>query len=88
MIRGEGDPQIRVDVWLKIAAITFGLWSLAVPLGVAIVRESVGQLAITQAQTKAQLDALTVDAALLKAHVEDLERRQRMDDDQRHSGNR
>jgi hypothetical protein len=40
--------DVRTDLWLKIAGVTFGLWSLAVPVGVALVRSSVADIASSQ----------------------------------------
>jgi hypothetical protein len=45
---GEEEAEKRADFWLKISGITFGLWSLAIPVGVYIVKDSVND--VVQAQ--------------------------------------
>ena len=38
------------DFWYKVAAWTFGLWALAVPIGVAIIRSAVTASTLIQRQ--------------------------------------
>jgi hypothetical protein len=37
---GSMFPQARADFWMRVASLCFGLWALAIPIGVEILRVS------------------------------------------------
>lgn len=44
----------RTDFWMKVAAITFGLWSIAIPIGVAMMRTSIQEVVSSQERFQQQ----------------------------------
>jgi hypothetical protein len=36
------------DFWLKLAAASFGLWAVMIPIGVSLIRSAIAQTATTQ----------------------------------------
>lgn len=46
--------SVSLDTWLRFAAITFGMWSFMIPIGIMIIRGSVEKL--TQSQEKFQIE--------------------------------
>ena len=38
----------RSDFWMKVAGVSFALWSLAIPIGVLFIKDSVNSVVIQQ----------------------------------------
>ena len=52
----EEQSQNRSDFWMKVAGITFGLWSLAIPFGVVLVRDAIREVVASQEKFQYQFN--------------------------------
>lgn len=63
----------RSEYWQRAAAIGFGLWAIMIPVGVAIIRDSIGELV---KHDKEQAERLNVYILTMERRVTLIEERQ------------
>jgi len=66
-------PKVRADFWMRVASICFGLWALAIPIGVEVLR---GVLRDIQAEIHIQTGKATEYRLVTERRLVTLEERQ------------
>jgi len=72
-MNGNGEPLSRAEFWMRIASVCFGLWALMIPLGIAILRNTLNEASVA---SQAVANELTVYKLLTERRITLLEERQ------------
>jgi len=56
------ESERRTDFWMKVAATTFGLWALAIPLAAVSIREAIRDIGMAQAGMEREFRAYVLQA--------------------------